>query len=235
MRENPPGCLQLADRRINADEVDAQVALGAFSRAISRGDPDQRLVALEALASMRDRRAISPLLRGLRDPLWHLRHAAAQGLAQFRPLPDWSLQPMCAAIGDPERAVRTEAARALGSLASLGSLRPLVSAMDDRFRCVRLAATWALEDLGCAGIFHARAADRLERLLDGEDDPYIAYATYWALGALRGSDARRLLFAGRTEARPYGKRSPEPDASGLRGKAAGVKQASRLAPSATSG
>jgi hypothetical protein len=65
--------------------------------------------------------------------------------------------------------------------------------MDDRFRCVRLAATWALEDLGCAGIFHACAADRLECLLDGEDDPYIAYATYWALGALRGSDARRLL------------------------------------------
>jgi hypothetical protein len=103
MRENQPGWLQFADRRINADEVDVDVALGAFSRAVSRGDPDERL-ALEALAWMRDRRAISPLLRGLRDPLWHLRHAAAQGLAQFRPLPDWSLQPMCAAIGDPPSA-----------------------------------------------------------------------------------------------------------------------------------
>jgi hypothetical protein len=122
--------------------------------------------------------------------------------------PSATPSPRCA----PRQRERSE------SLASQGSLRPLVSAMDDRFRCVRLAATWALEDLGCAGIFHARAADRLERLLDGEDDPYIAYATYWALGALRGSDARHLLFAGRTEARPYGKRSPEPDASAFGGK-----------------
>jgi HEAT repeats/PBS lyase HEAT-like repeat len=194
MRENPPGCLQFADRRINADEFDADVALGAFSRAVSRGDPDERFVAVEALAWMRDPRAISPLIRGLRDPLWHLRHAAAQGLAQFRPLPDWALQPLCTAIGDPEPAVRAEAAGALGSLDSLGSLRPLVCALDDRFRCVRLAAAWALDDLGDAGIFHARAADRLERLLDGEDDPYIAYAAYWALGAQRGSNAPRAAF-----------------------------------------
>lgn len=143
---------------------------------------------------MRDRRAISPLIRGLRDPLWHVRPAAAGGLAQFRPLPEWALQPLCAAIGDPEPSVRAEAAWALGSLEELGSLRPLVGALDDRFRCVRLAAAWALDDLGDAGIFHARAADGLERLLDGEDDPYIADAAYWALADQGGSDASRAAF-----------------------------------------
>lgn len=192
MRENPPGCLQLADRRFNADEFDADVALGTFSRAVSRGDSDARLVAVEALAWMRDRRAISPLIRGLRDPLWHVRPAAAEGLAQFRPLPERALQPLCAAIGDPEPSVRAEAAWALGSLEQLGSLRPLVGALDDRFRCVPLAAAWALEDLGCAGILHPRAADRL---VDSEDDPYIANAAYWALGAQRGSKCAACCFS----------------------------------------
>jgi HEAT repeat protein len=101
---------------------------------------------------------------------------------------------LCAAISDPEPAVRTEAARALGELRNPGSLRPLVLALDDCFRCLRLAATWALEGLGRAGISHPRAADRLERLLDTEDDPYIAYAAYWALGVQGGSIGRRAAF-----------------------------------------
>ena len=217
MRENPPGCLQFADRRINADGVDAQVALGAFSRAISRGDPDERL-ALEALAWMRDRRAISPLLRGLRDPLWHLRHAAAQGLAQFRPLPDWSLQPMCAAIGDPEPAVRAEAARALGIPGQPG-IAPTSRLRDGRSLQVRsprrhLGArrSWVRGDLPCprgrpAGALARRRGRPLHRLRN-------------LLGARRPARIRcaTSAFAGRTEARPYGKRSPEPDASAFGGK-----------------
>jgi HEAT repeat protein len=195
MRENPPGCMHFTDpRRWQSDEFDADLALGAFSRMVSRGHPEERFVALEALTWMRDRRAISPLIRGLCDPLWDVRHAAAHGLAQLCPLPDWALAPLCTAIGDIEPAVRAEAARALGSLESIRSLRPLVLSLDDRFRCVRLAAAWALEDLGRAGAFHPRAADKLERVLDTEDDPYVAYAAYWALGAQRGSNARRAAF-----------------------------------------
>jgi len=79
-------------------------------------------------------------------------------------------------------------------LGSLGSLRPLVCALDDRFRCIRLAATWALEDLGQAGVAHGRAADPLDRLLFSEDDPYVAYAAYWAHGAQGGTNARRTEF-----------------------------------------
>lgn len=186
-----------APRHFDAALLDAaarDVALGAFSRAIHRGNDDQRVIAVEALVWLGDRRAISPLVRGLRDPLWQVRHAAADGLARLHPLPDWSLEPLCNRADDPEPAVRAEAARALGSLESLQSLPPRVSALDDHSRCVRLAATWALEKLGRAAIFDAAPAKRLERLLDCEGDPYIAYAAYWALGAQGGSIGCRAAF-----------------------------------------
>lgn len=151
-------------------------------------------MAVVALVWLWDRRAISPLIRGLSDSYWHVRHAAADGLARLGALPHWTLEPLCTSIHDHEPAVRAEAARALGRLESAGALPPLVAALEEPFRCVRLAAVRALEDLGRRGVFDAEPANRLEQLLDREDDPYIAYAVYWALGAQGGSDAARAAF-----------------------------------------
>lgn len=197
MRENPPGHLSFEDeRRLDPELLDVGVAIGAFSRAISRGEPDERRVAAEALAWVSDRRAISPLIRGLRDPMWDVRHAAAAGLASFRPLPNWALPALGQAIADPEPAVRAEAASALGRIRAHESIPPLVSAIDDRFRSVRLAAVWALEDLGRAAISSLSAVTRLAHLLEQEEDPYVAYGAYWALGWQGGSatNAQRAAF-----------------------------------------
>ena len=155
MRENPPGCLQFDPRRIRSDLVDFDLALGGFSRAISSADPEGRLAAARALTWMSDRRAISPLIRGLRDRFWHVRHEAAHGLGCLGPLPDWALPALVRAVEDPEPAVRAEAAWALGRLPSTDSLRPLVLALHDRSRTVRLAGAWALEQLGVDGVSHS--------------------------------------------------------------------------------
>jgi HEAT repeat protein len=197
MRENPPRGLRLEDeRRIDADELDLDLALGAFSQAVSRGDLDERLTAVEALVWLSDRRAISPLLRGLEDAMWYVRHAAAHGLTSFRPLPGWALEPIAAAMVDAEPAVRAQAASALGRLRHAGSITPLVTAVEDHFSCVRLAAAWALEELGRAAITDPTAADSLSDLLEREDDQYVAYAAYWALGWQGGSaaEAQRAAF-----------------------------------------
>jgi HEAT repeat protein len=197
MRENPPRGLRLEDgRRIDADDLDLDLALGAFSRAVSREDLDERLTAVEALVWLSDRRAISPLLRGLEDAMWHVRHAAAHGLKWFRPLPGWALEPIAAAMVDPEPAVRVQAASAWGRLTHAGSITPLVTAVEDYFRCVRLAAASALEELGRAAITDPTAANGLSDLLEQEGDPYVAYAAYWALGWQGGSaaEARRAAF-----------------------------------------
>jgi HEAT repeat protein len=184
-------------QRFPASVLDASVrelALGAFSRAIHSGDDDERSTAVEALIWLGDRRAMSPLIRGLRDELWHVRHAAAEGLSALRPLPAWCLEPLARRIDDPEPAVRAAGARALGGVLDLGALPPLVAALDDRHRCVRLEAARALEQLGGAAIFDAEAARRLEQLLVREHDPYVAFAAYWALGAQGGAIGSRAGF-----------------------------------------
>jgi HEAT repeat protein len=114
--ENPPSGLRLEDeRRIDVDQLDLDLALGAFSR----GGIDDSLTAVEAVVWLSDRRAINPLIRGPHDPSWHVRRAAARGLAGYRPLPDWTLEPRGAATGDSEPSVRAEVARALGHLCSV--------------------------------------------------------------------------------------------------------------------
>jgi HEAT repeat protein len=71
-----------------------------------------------------------------------------------------------------------------------------VLAIDDRFRSVRLAAVWALEELGREAISSLSAVTRLAHLLEQEEDPYVTYAAYWALGWQGGSatNAQRAAF-----------------------------------------
>jgi len=170
------------------------VAVSVFSRATHSGSDDERSTAVEALIWLGDRRAVSPLIRGLRDELWPVRHAAAEGLWALRPLPAWCLEPLARRIADPEPAVRAAGARTLGGVLDLGALAPLTAALDDGHRCVRLEAARALEQLGAAAIFGADAARALEALLDCEQDPYVAFATYWALGAQGGAIGSRAAF-----------------------------------------
>lgn len=128
--------------------------------------------------------------------MWDVRLAAADGLARFGPLPDWALPPLSARSADSELAVRARVVRALGRLPSGGSIAPLISALDDGSRSVRLEAARALEELGRGAITAVGAAHRLALLLYEEDDPYVAYAAYWALGWQGGSamNARRAAF-----------------------------------------
>lgn len=61
---------------------------------------------------------------------------------------------------------------------------------------MRLAAVWALEELSREAISSLSAVTRLAHLLEQEEDPYVTYAAYWALGWQGGSatNAQRAAF-----------------------------------------
>lgn len=74
MGENAPGrCWTDDPSRIRVQHDDVELAVGSFSRRISGGRVDERLIAVNALAWLRDRRVVSPLIRALGDPEWDVR------------------------------------------------------------------------------------------------------------------------------------------------------------------
>ena len=105
-RRLPPGCWPGEERVL-------ELALGGLSRAVSRGEHEERVAAILALGWLRDERAISPLVRGLRDGSWQVRWAAAASLGDFATLPAWVFAPLRSAAQDECVPVRGTVARAL--------------------------------------------------------------------------------------------------------------------------
>jgi HEAT repeat protein len=175
---------------IDADELDLEMALGEFSRDISRGAPADRLRAVEALVWFGDRRVVSPLLRALGDPEWDVRHAAAGGLVRLSPVPEWAFAAAAAATRDPEPCVRVAAATVVGRSEHYAAPGPLASLLRDPCRWVRLEAIWGLKELGRLQITDSTAAISLLRVLWQDEDLFVAYDAYWALATQGGT---RLL------------------------------------------
>lgn len=179
---SPRGRLWFDDyRRVNYETFDVDLALGEFSRLVSRGDVEERLLAIQDLAWLNDRRVVSPLIRALRDQEWDVRLLAADALSGLAPLPDWSLAPVARLLEDHEAAVRAAGARAVSCVPELDASPPLAHALGEPSRSVRLAAAWGLEALGSGGILEPVARVALAEVLEHETDPYVVHAAYWAL------------------------------------------------------
>jgi HEAT repeat protein len=195
MRESPRGRPWLDEPgRINDSEVDLDLALGEFSRRVSREDVEERIFSIGALTWLADRRAVTALIRGLGDPEWDVRLGAADALSEFAPLPEWAIQPLADRLDDDEECVRVAAAGALSRVPSARSAAALAPRLSDRSRAVRLEVAWGLERLGEHGLFHFGAQPALERILLEDVDPYVAYAGYWALGWIPNPSLPREQF-----------------------------------------
>lgn len=189
MRRRPPGSLHASVPGIDVGELVADDLVGAFSRDISTGEAHDRLVAVEALEWLRDRRAISPLLRALRDGDWHVRHAAVKALYVFGPLPEWAMPRLTEAMSDPLPGIRAIAIRVVGRSRDRSLVDPLVDALNDNNAHVREEAALALaaganaEDASPAGI------EELTNLLWHDPDARVANAAYRAICAQLGDAA----------------------------------------------
>lgn len=189
MRRRPPGSLHDSVPGIDVAELVADDLIGAFSRDISRGDGHDRRAAVEALEWLRDRRAISPLLRALRDQDWHVRRAAARALHTFSPLPEWATPRLTEAISDPLPGIRAIAIRILGRSRHSATANALVNALNDNNAHVREEAALALAARGNPTDVNPAGIETLTNLLWHDPDPRVANAAYRAICAQLGEAA----------------------------------------------
>ena len=92
---------------------EGQAATEAFIEALGSRDPHRRQQAAEALAAVRQERAIQPLLKALKDYDPKVQDAAVQALVAIG-LP--ALEGLRASLESPDAAVERLAARALGQI-----------------------------------------------------------------------------------------------------------------------
>jgi HEAT repeat protein len=195
-RTQPPGALGGLAGRVSLSEEDVELALGGFSQRVSRGSPEDRFAALTALDWMRDRRAISPMLRGLLDLEWDVRLAAAHGLGNLVPLPAWAGDGLAQAVDDEEPGVRAMVTRALGNLRVSRAVELASHALADIAHSVRLEACRSLARLGRAGLREPAAVLMLTAVMHEPRDPHVAWGAYRALAEQGGAsvEVRRAAF-----------------------------------------
>lgn len=101
-----------------------------------------RCVGLEALAWLKDAKAIEPMLKLLNDESWTVRIAAIRSLVEFE---DASVSPaILELVLDKQTLVKEAALEAIGILGDTSIIRPLVRALDSKDSFLRLAAVQAL-------------------------------------------------------------------------------------------
>jgi HEAT repeat protein len=115
--------------------------------------PEQRKIAVQALAHIRQRPVIEPLLGVIQDSDPHIRYLAIEALGSFH---DERVTPaLLQALQDPSSAVRTEAAHALGRRRDLRETHQLIAHLEpilwDINPTVCCAVATAIGRLGGAG------------------------------------------------------------------------------------
>ncbi|WP_119071417.1 HEAT repeat domain-containing protein [Aggregatilinea lenta] len=134
-------------------------------------------VAADALAQLKDSRAIAPLVRQItkgRDSAIKITKEIDSELA---------VEPLIRALQDENEPARRQAAKALRQLGDARAVEPLIQALQDKNGDVRLAAAGALMQLG-----DARAVDPLIQTLE-DNDSNVRQQAASALGQLGDSRA----------------------------------------------
>ncbi len=104
-----------------------------------------RCVGLEALAWLKDSKAIEHMLKSLNDDSWTVRIAAIRSLVEFE---DPAVSPaILELVLDKQTLVKEAALEAIGILGDTSIIRPLVRALDSNDSFLRLAAVQALSQI----------------------------------------------------------------------------------------
>jgi beta-lactamase regulating signal transducer with metallopeptidase domain len=156
----------------------------ALARALRSGDWGDRLSGGSTLFD--EPAAIAPLVAALDDRRPQQRRIAIWGLSEMRPAPGPEAAAAVARhLSDPDAAVRTQAARALGDFGEFARAAEIARLLGDPDRGVRAGAAHALGDLQSP---ETRPA--LERALS-DPDPGVRSKAGWALRQV--DEAERFL------------------------------------------
>ncbi len=173
-----------------------EVATGPHAAPPSAAGPDAapwQEVARPAVTDTTDERFVAVMVRALHHESADFRRQAAQTLGTMEsPL---AVEPLGAAIQDPDAGVRSKVAWALGMIESPDGVPALTIAIRDENAEVRSQAAWAL------GMIESR--DGVEPLLVALDDDSesVRSQAAWALGMIESSSAvEGLIVALRSDA-----------------------------------
>lgn len=146
-RELAPGSLVFDDPE-RWEDVCVDSAIQAFSRDITHGSVEERLVAAEVLAWTLDPRSTHPLMHALADPEPQVRRAAAQAFSSYRSGPDWTVAPLLQAVYDMDANVRYYAVGALSVHRARSDVcRVLSAALKDPVELVQRHASIVLRGM----------------------------------------------------------------------------------------
>lgn len=172
-------------------------AVGPLIAALKYADAGIRCGAAEALGNVWDAnnsdwvgspQAVAPLITSLsNDEIGGIRGMAAEALGRLKD--KRAMEPLLAALNDPERLVRWRAAEALGRLGDGQAVDPLIALLKNGDTYARQLAARVLSILG-----DRRALAPLIATLDDED-VYVRCSVAEALGELGESQALDALLA----------------------------------------
>lgn len=168
-----------------AQEKPAQPAVSPFDEAmgkLSAQDPLLRRQGAEALARLRDQRAVQPLMKRLTDADPAVRAAAVDALCQ---LTGREATPKITELllKDPDAAVRQQAAGSLSFMMDQSAGPALIKAMKDKELAVRYAAANTLGAM--------RYAQAEEAMIDALSDEKMRRIAISVLGLLQSKPAAK--------------------------------------------
>jgi len=109
-------------------------------------DKGTRGTAAGALSTLKDPRALEPLIATLNDPELRLRKTAIQSLKKFND--PKAVEPLIALLGDPDDNIRMLSAETLGAHKDPRSVEPLIKLLGDKNRYVFETAATSLGIIG---------------------------------------------------------------------------------------
>jgi hypothetical protein len=150
-------------------------------------EPQVRCLAVEALGTLNDRRAVDPLIALLKDESYEShrdRHyVQRRTIGALADLGDArAVQPLIPFLAEDNWALAMDAAKALGQLGDAQAIESLAGALQHEIDFVREAAAWALGNLGDEGVVEA-LIDTLQ-----DDESQVRQAAVAALESITGLD-----------------------------------------------
>jgi HEAT repeat protein len=172
------------EKPAGAGEMEKQGLEGLVKALHDSTDPQVRQYAAYLLGKAKNPRAIQPLIEALADFDKSVREQATIALSAIGKA---AIEPLSAAMKEPQWETRYRAAEALGKIADDSVVKPLIQALKDNREHVRYMAAKGLRELG-----DTKAVDPLIILLKDENR-YVRMMAARALGVMGGKKIHEEL------------------------------------------
>jgi HEAT repeat protein len=176
--------INIPERPEGADELE-KMGVNELGNALRNNtDPMVRQYAAYLLGKAHNPRGIQPLVEALGDFDKSVREQAMLGLSSIGKA---AIEPLSAAMKEPQWETRYRAAEALGKIADEKAVKPLIQALKDNRDHVRYMAAKGLRAL--------RNSDTIEPMviLLKDENKYVRMMAVRALGAIGGKNVNKAL------------------------------------------